>query len=950
MATERIIIQFRADGTRVVQANIKGVGAAAKKASKSTDTLKNALKALIALETARRIIQLADSFTLLQNRIRVLTDSQAGLVRTTQALFETANRTRTSIESNALIFQRLTLATKGLVSGEEGVLEIVETLNKALQISGTTTQEAAAGTIQLAQGFAAGALRGDELRSVMEQLPIIASILEKELGVTRGGLRKLGKEGKITSEILVRAFQNNREEIAEKFGKVIPTISGQFVILRNNIIRMIGDLQDATGLFTGLGSAIRFAADNLEIFAKIAATLAVPVLIAISVALKALVASGGAVAVFFGKFVGAAKLLAGALFSVVGAGAAVITGLIVFRKEIGGAIESLVAEKRELKAVETEVAALNKRLLAIIKTEEDAAEAAAAFSDKLDAQIDVLKDQSKFLLLSVAAQDQFIINAKLLADLKKSGLDLDVKGREELKKSFLAQAKLIQLEREESDLLRKLEGPLVKLNRERATARRLLDLGLGPRQKLLDIDKQISIQNNELIDQLEQETKALRQSTVFGEIDNQIQQAENALKKQGIDLGSIEGKQALERVKIAIEENRAAGIRRQNLRDFNLDQSERFEIEADLANILKENIGNERQRNLIIRELTIEQAKLLVQLNALADFEFDRVIDKTLEPLREQNALLRAESEAIGLSNVEREISISRIAIENALKAKGVDINKANVRTLLEENAAIKRQIDLKQRQKSLEQEFGLDRTDAIEREGDLNNLLATGNLNFDQRVNVMARLNEVTSESTDFFKGLAQAFLEVDTTLLTLGKNIGGILVGAIDSAADAFADFAVEGFQDAKKLQQALSDIFKQIAKDIIKAIIQLIIFKTIQAAFGASSFGAGAAAPGGGGGQALSTAGGGINIVPAQAGAFLQAGQPALVGERGPEPFVPTVSGRVLPNAAIQEPPAPQITIVNVTDPKEVQGFLSTTEGEDVIMNVIQKRQRQVKGLLR
>ena len=126
MATERIVIQFRADGTRVVQAGIKGVGGAAKKESKETDTLKRALKTLIGLEVARRIILLADSFTLLQNRIRVLTDSQKGLVRTTQALFDEANKTRTSVQSNALIFQRLTLATKGLVSGESEVLQIVE--------------------------------------------------------------------------------------------------------------------------------------------------------------------------------------------------------------------------------------------------------------------------------------------------------------------------------------------------------------------------------------------------------------------------------------------------------------------------------------------------------------------------------------------------------------------------------------------------------------------------------------------------------------------------------------------------------------------------------------------------------------------------------------------------------------------------------------------------------
>lgn len=953
MATERVVIQFRADGTRVVTANIKGIGKAAKGASKDTDTLKNALKALIALETARRIIGLADAFTLLQNRVRVLTDDQAGLVRTTQSLFEVANRTRGSIESTALLFQRLTLATKGLVSGEEDVLEIVETLNKALKISGATTQEAAAGSIQLAQGFAFGALRGDELRSVMEQLPVISRILEKELGVTRGELRALGKEGKITSEIMVSAFQNAREEIEAQFGKVIPTIADQFVILRNNIILMIGDLEKATGIFGLLGSSIAVVAENLVVLSKALLVLTIPAIIGSAGAIKVLLQKGSALRVFFKKFVPLLKGFAAALFSVTGFVVTAGAAIIIFRKEIGELLAPLQAGTAELQIFEREAALSNVRFLKLAKAAEEAAKAAAAFADKLEDETDALKGQSKFLFLSVAAQDQFLLNEKVLADLKKKGIDLDIKGKEEQKKAFLAQAKLIQLEREESDLLRKLEGPLVKINRERATANRLLDIGLGPRQKLLDIVNQRFVQNDKLIRQLKIETMLLKENSVVGAIANDVIEAAQALQAKGIDLTKSEGQQALERAKAAIEENRAAAIRRENLRDFNIDLSERFEREADLANILKENANNEFVRSQILKELTIEQAKVLLQLNAIKDVEFDQVVDKTLQPLRDQLTLLKKESETINLLNVERDISIQRLATEIALKRKGVDVNDDFVKSLLDELDAQKKLTDEQNRRKGIQQEFGIDQTENIQRADDLRDALNNGNLSFDQRVAIMRELNAATAQSTDFTAGLKQAFLDIDTTVLQFGMDIGVFLVNAIDSAAGALAEFAVEGFQDTKKLQQALSDLFKQLAIDIVKATIKLLIFQAVQKTLlGGGAAGAPApAGPGGGGAVDLNAflfSGQQGSLL--QAGGFLRTGQPSIVGERGPEPFIPTESGRVLPNAALAPPVAPQVTIVNVTDPKEVQAFLSTTEGEDVIMNVIQKRSRQVRGLLK
>jgi tape measure domain-containing protein len=78
-------------------------------------------------------------------------------------------------------------------------------LNKAARLSGAGTQEAAGALLQLKQGLASGALSGDELRSVLESMPALTQQLATTMGVSVGELKKLGSEGKITSDILYRA-------------------------------------------------------------------------------------------------------------------------------------------------------------------------------------------------------------------------------------------------------------------------------------------------------------------------------------------------------------------------------------------------------------------------------------------------------------------------------------------------------------------------------------------------------------------------------------------------------------------------------------------------------------------------------------------------------------------------------------------------------------------------
>jgi tape measure domain-containing protein len=216
---------------------------------------------------ARQVGSAADSYTNLSNRIRTVTKDEAELTSVRARLFAISESTRTSIASTSQLYSTFGKGILDTGRSHAQTLPIIESVNKAVKLSGSSAQAAEAALVQLGQGMSAGALRGEELNSILEQAPVIADVLAKELGVTRGQLRALGAEGKITSDIIVRAFENARESLDTQFAKLEPTFADLFGKIGSSFTRL-GNAIANNGLFKGavdnLGRSVKFLADQLD--------------------------------------------------------------------------------------------------------------------------------------------------------------------------------------------------------------------------------------------------------------------------------------------------------------------------------------------------------------------------------------------------------------------------------------------------------------------------------------------------------------------------------------------------------------------------------------------------------------------------------------------------------------------------------------------------------------
>lgn len=268
----------------------------------------------------RELAQLADTYVSLRNKLRIVTKDSTELGAVMDELFVSTRRARASFENTAQLYTRVSLATKELGRSQRELISFTESLNQAIAVSGATSREANAALIQLSQGLSRQELRGDELRSVSEQLPFVLDVIADHAQLTRGELLKLGETGGITTTLILDAFKARSGEIQRLFNETQVTLGQGFTVLRNSLVQYIGQVNDSIQGTTSFSATLLLLADNIDVVAKsiAALTLAVTVLLA-RLAIARIIA--------FASGVGVA---ATAVFLLVGA----LSSLVVFSSDI----------------------------------------------------------------------------------------------------------------------------------------------------------------------------------------------------------------------------------------------------------------------------------------------------------------------------------------------------------------------------------------------------------------------------------------------------------------------------------------------------------------------------------------------------------------------------------------------------------------------------------------
>ncbi|UKD32109.1 tape measure protein [Acinetobacter baumannii] len=238
-------------------------------ASKSMDALSVATRQLAGymagLVTVSAAISKMDTYTGLQNRLKLVTNNQVELNKATEDTFRIAQKTYSAWDSVLQVYQRFSDNAKTLNLTMDETARLTETVSKAVAISGASASAADAALVQFGQALASGTLRGEELNSVMEQTPALAKAIAQGMGITVGELRTVAAEGKITSQEIVKALKNVQNDVDALFAKTDITISQSLTLLNNEITKFVGESGKGSGAAEVLSGSIKTLAGNLDV-------------------------------------------------------------------------------------------------------------------------------------------------------------------------------------------------------------------------------------------------------------------------------------------------------------------------------------------------------------------------------------------------------------------------------------------------------------------------------------------------------------------------------------------------------------------------------------------------------------------------------------------------------------------------------------------------------------
>lgn len=229
----------------------------------------------------------ADSWTESANKIAAAGEETSRVAQRQKELADLAIKTRSEFSATVDLYTGLTRSTAELGVSQAQVAQATETINKAFAVGGQSASTAAGAILQFNQAMASGALRGDELNSILEGAPPLARLIAKEFGVSVGELKKLGENGDLVSGRVLKAILNGSQQINAEFAKTAPTIAQSFTNLNTALTAYIGQADQASGSSAKIAGFINGIATNAE--------TAIPALVAFGVALAA--ATGGLSAV-----------------------------------------------------------------------------------------------------------------------------------------------------------------------------------------------------------------------------------------------------------------------------------------------------------------------------------------------------------------------------------------------------------------------------------------------------------------------------------------------------------------------------------------------------------------------------------------------------------------------------------------------------------------------------
>lgn len=251
-------------------------------------TIKKVAVAAGGIAGINKVLNISDELASTKARLNLLVDDGGSVEELEKKIMASAQRSRSVYFDTASAVAKLGLNAGNAFNGDmDQVIAFMEQVNKQFVIGGATAQEQSNAMIQLTQAMAAGALRGEELNSILDGAPGIARAIEKYMGIAEGSIKSVAQEGKVTAEVVKNAMFAMADETNAKFDSMPKTWAQIWAGMKNQALSMFAPIltkinqiansskfqQVTTALINGLAGVANIASSVLDILISIASVI-----------------------------------------------------------------------------------------------------------------------------------------------------------------------------------------------------------------------------------------------------------------------------------------------------------------------------------------------------------------------------------------------------------------------------------------------------------------------------------------------------------------------------------------------------------------------------------------------------------------------------------------------------------------------------------------------------
>lgn len=285
---EATTAQLRAEMARadssVAQASVKidkslervdaGFDRVGESAQSAGDLIKNAMAIAAGAVSVKSIIDVADSYSQLSDRISLATGSFGEYTLVQERLLDTAERTYRPLSEAQELYIRTAESLKSMGYNTSQALDVMDSFSFLLVTNSASADKASSAIDAYSKALQTGKVEGDDWKSILSAMPTVVETLSKATGRSAEEIRALGVEGKLSLDILTEGLQKSAEANGKLADMMGVAVRDALQNLSNAFSVYIGQANEANDFTGKLASGIALLGDNFAFFADIAVAVA----------------------------------------------------------------------------------------------------------------------------------------------------------------------------------------------------------------------------------------------------------------------------------------------------------------------------------------------------------------------------------------------------------------------------------------------------------------------------------------------------------------------------------------------------------------------------------------------------------------------------------------------------------------------------------------------------